>query len=290
MPKSVQQARVAVWAATLSLNKEDRTPEGITKFKDAWRQLYAHLQMHCTKFIFQLECTELDNWHYQIYFRCEKTRRPAYEVEGMEDTMNLSPASTDGIHSLSKYAMKRTSRQAGPWNDRDEQKIEQMELNDLIIANTPPWRPWQADAYQHIISYKSDRLIPWYVDKEGKAGKTVLAKYIAAKHDAVFFTYGDARSILSVAGNWLSKNPCRYHGHRIIMFNFTKSKPKDAAWEDIYAALESLKDNFFTTTKGMDMRMINQPGSPTVVAFANVAPTLTSMTKDRFEVIHLSTK
>lgn len=286
MPRAVQEAAVAVWSGTVSLPVADRDEAHVEEFKLYHTKLYAFFKAHFSKFIFQLEKTDPDNWHYQAYFKTERTRQRVYDLD---DGLRLccTPASTAGMAALRKYAMKPNTRQDGPWTDDHDREQENL-MRQTILAHMPKqWHPWQALALERILGHHDDRKILWYSDPEGAAGKTTLAKFLAVKHDAGFFTYGDARSILTIAAAYLKAKPCFSVGGRILIFNLTKSKPKETSWHDIYAAIESIKDGFFVPTKGMDMTPIAQM-SPTVVVFANEEPRLDLLARGRFEVVPLS--
>jgi len=284
MPRVHQDAAVALWSGVVSLPVADRDDAHIEEFKAFQPKLHAFCKANFTKYVYQLEKTEPANWHYQMYFRTERTRRRVYELEdGL--IISCTPASTAGIQALAKYAMKAATRQAGPWSDKEDDTQLQAVLRHMPNA----WRPWQEQAIQTILNHRDDRRILWYSDPAGSSGKTVLAKFLFAKHGAGFFTYGDARSILTIAAGYLKERPCLAVGERVMIFNLTKSKPRDTAWQDIYAAIESIKDGFFVPTKGMEMHPVCCV-PPTVVVFANRPPQVDAMARDRFQVIHLTSE
>jgi len=285
MPRQPQHAAVALWSGTVSLPVADRDDAHIEEFKAFQPKLHAFCLATFQRCIYQLEKTEPDNWHYQLFFKTERTRRRVYELEdGL--IISCTPASTAGIQALAKYAMKAATRQAGPWTCEPE--TAQQRMHKLWLASQPPLRPWQATAMKYILEHRSDRQIIWYSDPIGAAGKTTLAKHLAALHGAAFFSFADARSILDVAAKYLELHPCEHIGQRIMIFDLSKSKPKDTAWQDIYSALESIKNGFFTTSKGMDMKSVFC-FSPTVVVFANQEPMVSAMAQDRFSVVPVST-
>jgi hypothetical protein len=218
-------------------------------------------------YIFQLEKTGEDNWHYQGYFHTIKKHR-VQELKIIREGMggiHITPASSEGKEALKGYCMKEETRQAGPWADKV------IYLGADLITTLRPWQTW---LHGKLLEEIDNRSIMWLYNPGGNAGKSVFIKYMCVKHDAGFLMRGQAKDLLE----GVFKQPHK----KMYLVNMTMSKPKDMEDADLYATLECIKDGIFMKQK-YDVSIHTQMPSH-VVVFANFLPYLGAVALDRWRV------
>lgn len=216
------------------------------------------------------------NLHMQIHFHTVKRQRDSTLHKIANDNpmfkgMWIKPASTAGRAELKSYCMKVDTRIAGPWSDR---KIYQGE--DLITPEQ--FTDFQKKVTKLVLTMSpGNRASYWFFCKDGGSGKSAIAKYLAYHHGIPMFTYAKAADILFLASI--------FQGSKAYIVNLSKSKPADVSENDLYNALEALKDGHFTSTKYKPV--IVTQGRAHVIVFANHPPSLEAMTRKRFIVKRL---
>lgn len=135
-------------------------------------------------------------------------------------------------------------------------------------------RPWQEDVIKMVSSpCDNDRVINWYYDENGNAGKTVLAKFLTTNHGALFLSNQKSADVA-----------CIYDGHPIVCFNFSRTTCDRINYE----IMENLKDGILMSGKYQPVQKVFK--SPHVLVFANFKPKEEAMSSDRWNVVDLSTR
>lgn len=233
--------------------------------------LCAFLYKKCDDYVFQLERSESGMYHFQMYLKLKEKQRPKTTAMAWNDDttgIELSAASNAGREALKTYAMKSATRVAGPWGKREIYMGQDL-ITELL--------PWQAKLYHYMNKPPHPREIVWFVDVGGRAGKTAMGKFLAYHLKALYMSWGPTKDILSLVAE--SDKTGRY------IFNLSRTKPATFASDDLYSALESIKDGAFLNTKYKTSSVLMKP--PHVVVFANQAPDKAKMSSDRFNVIDL---
>lgn len=134
--------------------------------------------------------------------------------------------------------------------------------------------PWQQDIVNLMTSKPDKRKVYWYWDKYGHTGKTSLAKHLILTYpNQILFTGGKANDIKYGVASFL-KNP--KNDLKMCIFHYTRTVEGFVS----YDALESIKDGIFFNSKyESDMCVFN---SPHIVCFANFAPDVTKLSRDRW--------
>lgn len=266
-----QSAPCAQWAFTWSLRTQDReNEEAIESFKNHYKLLDSVLRDKKWKYIFQLELTGEANWHYQGYFKTEeKTRETALAKTLKEDfeDIHISKASTNGIEALKSYSMKAETRQSGPWADCEQY------LGTDIVEKAKLWE-WQQEMLSKLEATVDPREIMWVYDKDGNMGKSMFIKYLAWNLKSVPMQYADAKDLLYI----VSEMPNR----KIYTFDLTRTCPKLFSRDDLYAAMEGIKNGCFISTKYKPKVVLMKP--PHILCCANKLPDLTKVSKDRWSI------
>lgn len=177
----------------------------------------------------------------------------------------MSAASTEGIKSLQNYALKTTTRVAGPWADRRIYRGQ-----DLIQI----LRPWQQEIKDRCEAEADDRTINVLYNESGNIGKSVFCKYMAYHFKAPVCGWAKAGDIL----NLVSKMP----NMPVYLFDLSRTRPQDWAKDDIPAAMEGIKNGLFVNTKYETAQVIMQ--CPHIWMFCNHLPNLLSMSRDRWAI------
>jgi len=249
---------------------DDLTASGgkLCKSTDAAKNdLVTWLETDAKAWCFQLEDTK-DNLHFQGYANLNEKIRPKTLAKALNDTfkgIEVQACSNAGKRELQKYCMKADTRVAGPWADR---KIYMGQ--DLM----PKLFKWQEKLKNYLLGEVNDREILWIVDEQGCSGKSKFCKYMSFHHKTLKLTYGDAKDLL----NLVSKNPCR----SAYLFDLTRTKPQAFSTQDLYSAIESVKDGHFINTKYETEEVMMS--IPHVVVFSNQWPNRENMSDDRWNV------
>ncbi len=132
---------------------------------------------------------------------------------------------------------------------------------------------WQKDILDMVAGIPDDRSIYWYWSDKGSIGKTVLAKHMCLKYDAVV-----------VGGKYKDAFYCiaeRLNNDRdidIVLFNLPRSVGNHVS----YSAMEGIKDGMFFSPKYESKQVLYDP--PHVLIFANVPPDMCMLSADRWKV------
>lgn len=224
------------------------------------------------KFVFQLEeCPTTGNSHYQCYLNL-KVKKRQHELYKMFNAngftgADCSIASNAGKERLKGYAMKEETRLEGPWADHP------IYLGKDLIKKL---RPWQQDIVNMLDVEPHSRMIYWYYDKEGGKGKSSLAKYLWFHRSVLTLSVGKATDLLNLVYKLQGKK----------MYVFDISRTIATSMNDMYQALESVKNGYFVNTKydtGVACYEI-----PHVVVFSNHLPDTKALSKDRWKILDLS--
>lgn len=259
-----------VWFPPIS--KESETPSMVDQLStETVRQ--AFLQV-AKKFIFQLEqCPKTKRYHYQCFINLKEKVRPAALGKLLSGLglggITCRPCSNAGKAALQQYCMKSDSRKMGPWADHKIYMGEDL-IQDL--------RPWQQKIKDMIQRKPDARTIHWFFDSEGGAGKSSFAKYMYFHHKILTLTFGDAKDLLYVTAR--EKNLDAY------MFDLSRTKSAKTSMSDIYAALESIKNGYFISTK-YETEVVCM-ATPHIIVFANCKPDFAAMSSDRWKVVDMS--
>lgn len=256
------------WCFTVSLPIAMRTLTGIAEFRDekVRTALEKVIRSVADKFVYQLECTKENNFHYQGYLHCQPKIRKRTLIKAFlafPYVAYFSPCHDE--RALKQYCMKTDSRVAGPWADKPIYMGE--DLPSQLWA-------WQATLKTMVQGDVHPRAIYWVYNKGGNVGKSLFCKYMAFHHDVVVLRYGDTKDLLNVV--------FKAQGKRCYFFDLTRTKPKTMSSEDLYASIESIKDGHFTNTKYETGTVLMR--KPHVVVFANDLPNFAALTGDRWRI------
>lgn len=218
--------------------------------------------------VFQLEKHQSGQLHMQAFVNTVDKIRPRTLAINSNATLGgaeISAASSVGKMQLKSYCMKTDTRAYGPWGfPQDVYRGE-----DLYCVP----RPWQLEMENFIMSEPDTRSIIWITDVQGGAGKSNFVKKMCWLHDSVFLAYARTENLLRIAVDKIST---------AYLVDLTRAKPHDIAGDDLYAALEQIKNGFIQSTKFIPKTVFFKP--PHVIVFSNCAPRLAAMSGDRWKL------
>lgn len=133
-------------------------------------------------------------------------------------------------------------------------------------------KDWQQAVLDIVNGPVQPRLIYWFVDLKGNAGKTTFALYLTREFGAYYTTGG--------------KHDRLYHsygGESIVIFDFARTV------EDVvpYGCIENLKNGVAPRMYGEKILILPEEKKPFVFVFANFPPNTSTMSEDRWNIINL---
>lgn len=226
------------------------------------------------RWVFQCERGErLGHLHLQGYACLKEKERPVpvgkwLGSNGLPGVV-VQPGSVNGKQALKKYCMKKDTRVAGPWADKA------IYLGQDLITTL---YPWQEAVHQLVLSKPHPRKIYWFYDAIGGAGKSAFAKWLMFHHEVPCLTFGDAKDLLYVVQNFANRPA--------YLFDLSRTKGGKCSMSEIYQALESVKNGYFTSTKYESQMCLMQ--TPHVVVFSNHLPDMGCLSQDRWSIIDMN--
>lgn len=245
----------------------------------------------CDKWVFQLENSHLEkteeekaslehshNLHFQCWLHCKEKKRISHLLKFFKGTTwekwskDLKPGAVAGRRALSAYCMKKETRVKGPWADRE------IYLGaDLISEATMV--PHQRSLLHYLRTVcpvkHGKRMSLWIYCPEGGSGKSAFKKFCAFHYKWPGFSYSKTADILYMVSKFPNK--------RVYFFNLSKTKSSEISEQELYAAIEAIKDGDFTSTKYECQNILMNPCH--TVIFANHLPQVAKLTKKRFKVM-----
>jgi len=228
------------------------------------------------KWIFQVEKgSKGGKEHLQMFVNLKVKKRKgefvklcsAHGLGGIQATI----ASDAGKEALKNYCLKEETRVKGPWADHVIYMGQDLPV-DLY--------PWQQRVVDIIDGPVDDRIIYWIYDQHGNQGKSKLAKYLMFHRNIMTLPAADASNVL----NLVFKTPSR----NCYIFDIPRTISKKVSMDDLYAALESIKNGYIVNTKYETGVKLMSP--PHVFVFSNRLPNYSSLSVDRWKIITLSQK
>jgi len=150
------------------------------------------------------------------------------------------------------------------------------------VVYTPPFsvnivlRPWQIKIRDICLQEYEDRLIYWFWEPKGRAGKTTFQKWMYLHLDGVMVLCGKASDMKNGVLEYEEKHKCF---PKIVLINIPRCQDTDyISWQGI----EEIKDMFFFSPKYHGGQVCD--ANPHVFIFSNFEPPLQKMSPDRWKV------
>lgn len=209
-------------------------------------------------YIIGLEKTKDGRNHFQGYIESPNKIRPIERLK-LPKQIHWETAKGDRDSNL-KYCSKEG-------NYFTNMKIKK----PLKILDEEKLFSWQKRIIEIISQEADDRTINWFWERNGCAGKTTFAKYLAHKYGAIPLE-GKKNDILYCAAEFESD---------IYIWDIERSMETYIS----YGALEKIKNGFFMCSKYESKPIIRNP--PHVICFANFPPKRNELSEDRWNVVEI---
>lgn len=210
-----------------------------------------------TKYIIGKEVGENGTPHLQGYVNFIKKVRPLEKIKNKRIHWEKCKGSEE---ANIKYCSK------------DGNYITNLKIKKpLKILKEEQLFEWQKEIINIIKEEPDDRLIYWFWEEIGCAGKTTFAKYLAHKYGAVPVE-GKKNDILYCAAEFESD---------IYVFDFERTMEEYIS----YGAMEKIKNGFYMCSKYESKPIIRNP--PHIICFANFEPNIDALSFDRWKIIKI---
>lgn len=133
-------------------------------------------------------------------------------------------------------------------------------------------KSWQQDLLIILNAPADDRKVYWYFDLAGSTGKSFMADYCVACHEAVIFTHGKVQDIAHA-----------YNFEPIVIFDLSRTQADKI--DSVYMAIENFKNGRFFSSKYQSVTKIFK--KPHVVVFSNFYPEQGKLSIDRWVITEL---
>ena len=137
--------------------------------------------------------------------------------------------------------------------------------------------PWQRFLFEQLKQVSNDRTIWLVLDKNGCNGKTFFQKAVADMHvdDVLLISYSNTNNILHLAA--------KQKDYKIVFVNISRQTTNINL-----TAIETIKDGFVSSGKYQGDSFRTDP--PHVVLFSNKPLCWENLTKDKWKILHITTK
>ena len=152
---------------------------------------------------------------------------------------------------------------------KEQHRIFCSEKDAIFKVRIKEFYPWQAEAVAICKSEPEDRVIHWFWEPTGCAGKTLIQKYIFTNFENAVVLSGKACDMKNAIVS-MKRLP------KIVMINIPRASLEFVS----YAGIEEIKDMFFFSGK-YEGGMVCGP-EPHVLVFANEPPQSGKMSEDRW--------
>jgi hypothetical protein len=202
--------------------------------------------------------------------------RPGQLERGLQKTIQGSlqnvwgfqflPQEDDDKLALRAYELpNKAIRVDGPWTDS-----EVYTGADLITPNQ--FTPFQRRIRELYYKKPDNRWIIWMYCPAGGSGKSAIGKFMRYHHGVPLISASKSWDILKLVGLQPNK--------RMYLINLPNCREAGTSRQDLYRALECIKDGCFDITKGSDVRNVLM-NPPHLVVFSNEPPNPAFLTQKR---------
>lgn len=242
-------------------------------------------------YIMQGEKGANGKFHVQGFIHMAIKVRPGTLGTGLHQELghkNLSirPCSTTGRAAAASYCMKETTRVILPVAKDGGKCIKELNpyMARLKMQATLPSKllPWQQALLDSFQQEPHNRRVTWLYDSVGRAGKGTFCRYLMVKvPGTIILDHGKAADLYTAVADYMDKQ-----GYpRVIVFDLARAVPRGLPADDLYVAIEKIKDGCFVAPKHHS-RVVAYP-PPHLVVMANHTPDKLKLSLDRWDIHEL---
>lgn len=225
--------------------------------KEEMETLVTSFEENNIKYVFGEEVGACGTPHLQGFIQSEKKIRPLEKFKNKRIHWEKCKGSKD---QNEKYCTKD-----GIIHTNMKLKRRACSLEEAMLFD------WQKNVIEIIKNDPDDRTVYWIWEEVGKTGKSTFCKYLSEKYNAIPLE-GKKNDILFCAATFESD---------IYVWDLERSMETYVS----YGAIEKIKNGYYMCSKYESKPVVR--ASPHVFIFANFAPELEKLSKDRWKVIYL---
>jgi len=190
----------------------------------------------------------------------------------IHDGKSLAELHSEFFEAFAKYDRFLTKY----WTD-----FQNSNMTKQLIESTSgtTLRPWQQSLLALCTSSPRSRVVQWWYETTGNVGKSFMARHLALHHEFVVVQMMKKADMIHL----LSKSITTTRG---VVFDLTRSS-EEGAVKVIYEVAEMLADGYICSGKYDSTALRFMPLH--IVCFANYAPDLNAMSRDRWDIHHVAT-
>ena len=182
--------------------------------------------------------------------------------------------------AVKNYCTKEKTRVSDPVHSNEEERLEDC-LEDRCYYE------WQLEVANLVRTraHKDERVIHWYWDPDGNAGKTSFAFHMnLIDEDYFYYVNSKGADIKCAIAGVVAYQKKKFKRIKLgcVFFNYVRSAEDYIS----YDALESIKDRIFFNGKYESGRCMMQPVH--VICLANFEPNMTRCSTDRWRVVKIT--
>lgn len=242
------------------------------------------LRPRCKKYVFQLECGDTGYLHFQGRLSLFKKTTLSCAIKQFGNFgWHLSPTSGNALKGEAFYCMKEQTRVAtdgGPWTEKDyvPPRVPSNRLLRSGILEHP--YPWQQQL-KACLSLESDRTVNLVVDPRGNNGKSLFVEWLEYLGLTVELPgFNSSEDFLQAAMNLPEQ--------KMYLVDLPRAMPKKHL-NGLFTAIEKLK-NGYMCDKRYHFKWKRLLHSPSICVFTNKMPSVSYLSKDRWQVWTIKNK
>lgn len=218
------------------------------------------------KYVFQEELGENKTPHLQGCIRFENAKSQLFQDELSK---KIHWERCKNWRKAIKYCSKRETRNGEVYHNIKNLKIRKTIKDPMDKLEL---YEWQVEILNIISKEPDDRKIYWYWNGTGKNGKSVFAKHLVLKHNAIVI--GGRKKDIEYAIMTIDEDK----DINIIIMDIARSDYNKIS----YSAIEEIKNGLFFASKyESKMICIN---TPHIIIFCNFEPDKDELSKDRWVI------
>jgi len=169
------------------------------------------------------------------------------------------------------YCMKAQTRIEGPWTDKDVLQYVPKRMRDIVLY------PYQQKIWDNY--GLDDRYINFVYNPKGGGGKSTIAILASLKLGYIYLPFlRDYEKLMEVM---LCECLGKTNDPKCVIMDMPRAISKDKL-EDVYGALESIKNGFLFDTRYHYKKCLIEP--PNVWVFSNKPPVRNHLSDDRWRL------
>lgn len=272
----------AVYRLSWTFNKQDNFAQSDGEFGEFHTEIKYHLGRVFigSSFIFSLERgSNAGRLHYQGHIKLKTKLRPTEFASKCRDFLpgvHVSADSTIGSTQAEFYCFEvgKAGYVSGPYMDKDY-KLP-YDGSDLISFDT--FYSWQLDIFNMLNGPIDRDKIVWVCNERGGCGKSEFCKYM-------YFHFKIPKLQVAKASD-LKNLVYKMADSATYLVDITRTISAQDSMDDMYCALEDLKNGFVVNTKyETGMKCFARPH---VVVFSNQMPDLTKLSGYKWSVFRVT--